>query len=177
MPASHSDIYRAPSVCPALGWVRLWGDRDYSREWRLRLRSWVVHRARGTVGGLSHWTVGKEGLGRFPRGGDTGLNLHWGRSCDRTRRRREHIWCGVCSEGRAEPYRSTAARPSAPTVMSARPSPLKSKPPATEVPKYWSPGATAEALILCGGETQDVGEGRGFLSVLFSQQIGPLQGH
>ena len=35
---------------------------------------------------------------------------------------------------------------------------MKSKPPATEVPKYWSPGATAEALILCGGETQDVGE-------------------
>ena len=27
---------------------------------------------------------------------------------------------------------------------------MKSKPPATEVPKYWSPGATAEALILCG---------------------------
>lgn len=51
MPASHFDIYRAPSVCPALGWVRLWGDRDYSREWRLRLPSWAVHRARGTVGG------------------------------------------------------------------------------------------------------------------------------
>ena len=41
---------------------------------------------------------------------------------------------------------------------------MKSKPPATDVPKYWSPGATAEALILCGGETQGVGEGRGFLS-------------
>lgn len=40
MPAS--DIYRAPPVCPALDWVRLWGDRDYSREWRLWLPLWAV---------------------------------------------------------------------------------------------------------------------------------------
>lgn len=53
----------------------------------------------------------------------------------------------------ADPYRSTAARPRAPTAMSARPSPLKSKPPATDVPKYCSPGATTEALILCGSRS------------------------
>lgn len=65
-------------------------------------------------------------------------------------------------ESRTEPYRNTTARPRVPTVMSARPSPLMSNPPATDMPKYWSPGATAEALIRCGGRNtrRGVREGR-----------------
>lgn len=89
MPASQSDIYRAPPVCPALGWVSLWGDWDYSTGRGLRPPSRSVHGARGTEGGLTCLTVGNEGSGRFLEVVTLGLNPHWGRSCDKTRGRHE----------------------------------------------------------------------------------------